>query len=112
MAGRLNTRFLVPMFKARLAEATADGRAGHEAYRLAVAANDPWAGSVALRAVAVASLHGRTVDAERAEQAIAAALATQESLGLVFEVRDSLAVQARAFEAKGRAGNGPLEASL
>jgi DNA-binding SARP family transcriptional activator len=110
MAEKLNTRFMLPLFKAWLAEAAAGNKGGdaafsasREALRLAGQSNQAWAGSVALRALALAFTHRQSRDFDKAEQAIRAAIEAQTSLGLRFERARSMVVHAKILRARGEA---------
>jgi tetratricopeptide (TPR) repeat protein len=109
MAKRLGTRFLLAFFKAGLAESACQpGRErdvsglSHEVLSLAARTNQPWAGSVAARALAVALARPKVRDLVGAERAIDRAVAAQRGLGLRFELARSLLVQARILEARGK----------
>ncbi len=109
MAERLETRFLLPFLKAWQAEAASRSTAGAEASgfssevrSLAAEANQPWAGSIASRALAVALSRPRARDLGRAERAINVAVATQRGLDLRFELASSLMVQADILGARGK----------
>ncbi len=118
MAGRLETRFLLPFLKAWQAEDASRSNAGAEAsgfsrevQSLAARANQPWAGSIASRALAMALSRPRSRDLGRAERAINAAVATQRGLDLRFELARSLMVQADILGARGKAAqSGAAEA--
>ncbi|MFQ5773858.1 MAG: BTAD domain-containing putative transcriptional regulator [Kiloniellaceae bacterium] len=107
-AGRLGTRFYLPLFMAWLAEAGFE--AGHhdaaldhgrEALRLAQDANQPWPRSVALRTLARVLGHPEVRDLAVAERAVRSALAEQQGLGLDFERARSLMVHARILRTGG-----------
>ncbi len=107
LAARLGTRFLVPCFKAWAAEAACrrGGRGdllalGREAFSRATAANQPWAASIASRALALAALRADPPDLHEARRSVKWALDTQSGLGLTFEVARSRRVQARVREAQ------------
>jgi DNA-binding SARP family transcriptional activator len=109
LAGRLETRFLLPFLKAWQAEAGCRSTVGAEAsgfsrevQSLAARANQPWAGSIASRALAVALSRPCSRDLGRAERAINAAVATQRGLDLRFELARSLMVQAEILDARGK----------
>jgi DNA-binding SARP family transcriptional activator len=108
MGERLGTRFFLPLFKGWLAEAAFESGRGEEAlavsreaFRLAAEANQPWARSVALRALARVLAHPEVRDLEGAEKAIRSAIAEQRSLGLKFEQARSLLAQAKIIRASG-----------
>ena len=110
IAEKINTRFFLPLFKAWFAEAAAGAGGGEEAfalsreaYRAAAEANQPWASSVAARALAVAFTQRRSRDFTRAERAIRASIETQNGLGLRFELARSLVVRAKILRAQGEA---------
>jgi DNA-binding SARP family transcriptional activator len=109
MARRLETRFLLPFVKAWQAEAASGSGASaglpgfsREVLSLAAQTNQPWAGSIASRALAVALSRPRSRDLGRAERAINAAVATQRGLDLRFELARSLLVQADILDARGK----------
>ena len=109
VAGRLGTRFLLPFLKAWQAEAACRSTAGarasgfsREVQSLAARTNQPWAGSIASRALAVALSRPCSRDLGRAERAIKAAVATQRGLELRFELARSLMVQADILDARGK----------
>jgi DNA-binding SARP family transcriptional activator len=109
MATRLDTRFLAAFFKAGLAESAdlSDQESAafgltHEALSLAAETNQPWAGSIAARSLAVALARPNRQDLGRAERAIARAVAAQRGLGLRFELARSLSIQAGILAAQGK----------
>ena len=108
MAVRLNTRTFQALFMAWLAEASFEAgdheealHAGREAGRLAAEQNQPWARSVALRALARVLAHSEVRDLAGAEKSIRTALADQESLGIKFETARSMIVQAKIMRSAG-----------
>jgi tetratricopeptide (TPR) repeat protein len=108
MAARLNTKIFRPLFTAWLAEASFEvGRheqalqAAREASRLATEQNQPWARSVALRALARVLTHPEVRDLNGAERSIRRALADQEGLGIKFETARSMIVQAKIMRSAG-----------
>ncbi len=109
MAKRLGTRFLLAFFEAGLAESAcqpgqerlASGLT-REVLSLAAETNQPWAGSIAARTLAVALARPKGRDLGRAEQAIDRAVAVQRGLGLRFELARSLSIQARILDARGK----------
>ena len=109
MAKRLGTRFLLAFFEAGLAESAcqpgqerlASGLT-REALSLAAETNQPWAGSIAARTLAVALARPKGRDLGRAERVIDRAVAAQRGLGLHFELARSLSIQARILDARGK----------
>lgn len=102
MASRLETRFFLPFLKAWNAEATAgeDPATARSAVELAGACNQPWAQSIAYRALARAHMGAARPDHEAAARAIEAAVALQRGMGLEAELVRSLAVRAKAAKAR------------
>jgi DNA-binding SARP family transcriptional activator/tetratricopeptide (TPR) repeat protein len=108
MAARLNTKIFRPLFTAWLAEACFESgqheealRAAREASQLAAEQNQPWARSVALRALARVLAHPEVRDLNGAERSIRTALADQEGLGIKFETARSMIVQAKIMRSAG-----------
>jgi tetratricopeptide (TPR) repeat protein len=111
MAKRLDTTFLLPFFTAWRAEAALGANRDEEvldlcrdAFSLSAQANQPWARSLAFRALARALLRPNLRDLYRAEKAIRAALEVQRGLGLSVELAHSSLVHARILRARGDAG--------
>ncbi len=100
MASRLDTRFFLPFVKSWIAEAmpSDDPATGRAAVVLAGACNQPWAQSIAYRAVARAHLRAARPDHAAAAHAIRAAVAIQHGLGLKAELAGSRAVQAEVMK--------------
>jgi tetratricopeptide (TPR) repeat protein len=108
MAARLNTKTFRPLFTAWLAEAYFEAghneealRAAREASLLAAEQNQPWARSVALRALARVLAHHEVRDLNGAGRSIRTALADQEGLGIKFETARSMIVQAKIMRSAG-----------
>lgn len=108
MAARLNTKVFRPLFTAWLAEACFEAghheealQAAREASQLAAEQNQPWARSVALRALARVLAHPEVRDLNGAERSIRTALADQEGLGIKFETARSMIVQAKIMRSAG-----------
>jgi DNA-binding SARP family transcriptional activator len=108
MAARLNTKIFRPLFTAWLAEACFEAghneaalRAAREASLLAAEQNQPWARSVALRALARVLAHPEVRDLNGADRSIRTALADQEGLGIKFETARSMIVQAKIMRSAG-----------
>jgi len=108
MAARLNTKTFRPLFTAWLAEACFEAghheealQAAREAGQLAAEQNQPWARSVALRALARVLAHPEVRDLNGAERSIRTALADQEGLGIKFETARSMIVQAKIMRSAG-----------
>ena len=108
MAARLNTKIFRPLFTAWLAEASFEAgsheealQAAREASQLAAEQNQPWARSVALRALARVLAHPEVRDLKGAERSIRTALADQEGLGIKFETARSMIVQAKIMRSAG-----------
>jgi tetratricopeptide (TPR) repeat protein len=108
MAARLNTKIFRPLFTAWLAEASFEAghheealQAAREASQLAAEQNQPWARSVALRALARVLAHPEVRDLTGAERSIRTALADQEGLGIKFETARSMIVQAKIMRSAG-----------
>jgi len=108
MATRLNTKIFRPLFTAWLAEACFEAghheealQAAREASQLAAEQNQPWARSVALRALARVLADPEVRDLKGAERSIRTALADQEGLGIKFETARSMIVQAKIMRSAG-----------
>ncbi len=108
MATRLNTKIFRPLFTAWLAEASFEAghheealQAAREASQIAAEQNQPWARSVALRALARVLAHPEVRDLTGAERSIRTALADQEGLGIKFETARSMIVQAKIMRSAG-----------
>ncbi len=108
MAARLNTKVFRPLFTAWLAEASFEAghheealQAAREASQAAAEQNQPWARSVALRALARVLAHPEVRDLNGAERSIRTALADQEGLGIKFETARSMIVQAKIMRSAG-----------
>ncbi len=108
MAERLGTGFLLPFIKTWLAEtfvnAGQDEEAydcSHDAYDMAVEANNPWAQSIASRAIARALVTPRYRDFDLAMKAVEFAIASQDSIDLKFELAHSKIVLAKLLRAQG-----------
>ena len=108
LADRLQTRVLLANFKAALAEAwpeSEDESAGkalaNSAVSIANESNQPWARSLALRAMAVLMGRHHARQLPDAEQAIQRAVVIQRGLQLDFEVARSLALHAKIARARG-----------
>ena len=108
MAARLNTKVFRPLFTAWLAEPCFEAghheealQAAREASQLAAEQNQPWARSVALRALARVLAHPEVRDLVGAERSIRTALADQEGLGIKFETARSMIVQAKIMRSAG-----------
>jgi tetratricopeptide (TPR) repeat protein len=108
MAMRLNTKNFRPLFTAGLAEACFEAgqheralQAAREASHLAAEQNQPWARSIALRALARVLAHPEVRDLSGAEKSIRIALADQEGLGIKFETARSMIVQAKIMRSAG-----------
>lgn len=121
MAERLRTRFLLPFFTAWRAEAALGANGDDEglelcrtAFRLSAETNQPWARSLAFRALARALLRPNLRDLYRAERAIRSAMDIQRGLGLSVELAHSCLIHARILRARGETGRSSetfLEAS-
>ena len=108
MAARLNTKIFRPLFTAWLAEACFEAghhekalQAAREASEMAAEQNQPWARSIALRALARVLAHPEVRDLSGAERSIRTALADQEGLGIKFETARSMIVQAKIMRSAG-----------
>ncbi len=108
MAARLNTKTFRPLFTAWLAEACFEAghneealRAAREASLMAAEQNQPWARSVALRALARVLAHPEVRDLKGAGRSIRTALADQKGLGIKFETARSMIVQAKILRSAG-----------
>ncbi len=108
MAARLNTKIFRPLFTAWSAEALFEAghheealHAAREASQLAAEQNQPWARSIALRALARVLAHSEVRDLNGAERSIRTALADQEGLGIKFETARSMVVQAKIMRSAG-----------
>ncbi len=106
----LDTQFLLPFFMAWMAETVcASGRYGdkrsvcEEALRFARESNQPWAASIASRALARCLADSALGELEEAERAIDWAICTQRDLGLDFDLARSMMIRARLFELRGQA---------
>ncbi len=106
----LDTQFLLPFFMAWMAETVcASGRYGdkrpvcEEALRFARESNQPWAASIAGRALARSLADAAMGELEEAERAIDWAICTQRDLGLEFDLARSMMIRARLFELRGQA---------
>ncbi len=107
----LGTQFLLPFFTAWMAETVcSSGRYGEtqpvceEALRFAQESNQPWAASIAGRALARSLADPQDEDLAEAERAIGWSVCTQRDLGLDYDLARSLMIQARLFDLKGEAG--------
>ncbi len=76
-------------------------QAAREASLLAAEQNQPWARSVALRALARVLAHPEVRDLNGAGRSIRTALADQEGLGIKFETARSMIVQAKIMRSAG-----------
>lgn len=108
MAANLNTKIFKPLFTAWLAEACFEAghheealQAARDASRIAAEQNQPWARSVALRALARVLAHPEVRDLSGAERSIRTALADQEGLGIKFETARTMIVQAKIMRSAG-----------
>ncbi len=110
LSGRLGTRFLLPFFLVWRAEAALGS--GEEAAALALCqdafllageTNQPWAQSLAYRALARAFAQPQARDLYRAEKAIRSAMDAQNGLGLNVELAHSALVHAKILRARGNA---------
>ena len=105
-AGRLGTAFLVPLFAAWLAEAEVATGAGsaercRDTLRRAVAANRPWAASLAGRALARS--RAQAGEHEAARSAVYWAIDIQTGLGLACELDQSRKILRQNPGSEGRA---------
>lgn len=102
MATRLDTRFFLPLLKSWIAEAMPgdDPAASRAAVALAGACNQPWAQSIAYRALAHSHLRAARPDHAAAARAIESAVAIQQGLGLTAELARSRVVQAEVLRAR------------
>lgn len=103
LGSRLRADFFRPYFSAWRAEALVAAGAIEEAIeeastaaRLATATNQPWAQSVALRALGVALLRAASAAPQEAERLLAAALAMQEGMQITIEVARTLILMSEA----------------
>ena len=108
MAERLGTGFLLPFIKTWLAETFVNAGQDEEAYDcsraaydMAVEANNPWAQSIASRAIARALVTPRYRDFDLAMKAVEFAIASQDSIDLKFELAHSKIVLAKLLRAQG-----------
>jgi len=102
MAIRLDTRFFLPFLKSWTAEATPGDKSasGRAAVALAAGCNQPWAQSIAYRALAHGQMRAARPDHTAAARAIEAAVAIQHGMGLKAELARSRTVQAEVLKAQ------------
>ena len=101
----LGTEFLLPFFSAWTAETVcASGRYGdkrpicEQALRFARESNQPWAASIAGRALARSLADPKNDAIDEAERAIDWSVGTQRDLGLDYDLARSLMIQARLYD--------------